>query len=101
MFKSNLIKPKKVHKPKTTNTIHLINPPTLTTVKHKIFKNRRNINSIDPNLFRYRQEVTKYSEYIYYYYKGKINPKRLRRGKKFNHLDHKYSVYMGWKNGIF
>ena len=43
--------------------------------------------------------VWKYTEENYKKYYLTINPKNLKRGRSF-HLDHKYSIYEGFKNGV-
>jgi len=48
----------------------------------------------------YKRKVDQYTKISYRRYKNIINLNNVRRGKKLNHLDHKYSKAEGFKNGI-
>lgn len=48
----------------------------------------------------YKKIVYKIMEVNYKKYKKIINPKKLKRGKKDYHIDHRFSVLEGFKNNI-
>lgn len=58
------------------------------------------------NAVKYKNGWERYSFLVWYYtqksykkYKDIINPKNVKRGKNY-HLDHKYSIFEGFNNGV-
>jgi hypothetical protein len=87
-----------------------LNNHTLKTTWNNWSKGKRCRKCYDTNKFneavkykngweRYLFLVRFYTEKNYKNYKKIINPENFRRGKKY-HLDHKYSIYEGFKNNI-
>lgn len=93
-----------------TNTgCHLWWKTSTVEEKSKVFERRantmlqKNANRLPLEDFvTYRQIVTFLTEKIYKKFKQEINPHNLRRkvGSSSYHLDHKYSVFQGFVDGV-
>jgi hypothetical protein len=61
------------------------------------------LNLTDEELIKienYKRQVRALTAKNYKLYKDYINPKKLKIGKKDYHLDHKYSIYEGYRNNV-
>jgi len=63
-------------------------------------KIRNNDTEYGANFLMYKQCVDKFTKRSYRRYKNIINPFVYKRSRKGYHLDHKYSIYEGFRNGI-
>ena len=69
----------------------------------KCFYESISIKLTDEELLKvenYKKQVRSLSAKTYKTYKDIINPNNLKKGKKDYHIDHKYSLYEGYKNNV-